>query len=148
VYLKFKKNLLANKLIELIDYGKLVYMRRRRLYSATLRARRTKRLDKRHEIARDRDRDETLLVFETVSRPRHIPGRNPGELTVKGSALAVGIPGCAHAPHLLMTASTYTFYSAKLALRYTMMDVISVIKWRLSRLHKAAASSELGADFE
>ena len=51
-------------------------MGRRRLYCATLRARRTKRLDQRHEI--DRDRDETLLVLETVSRPRprdrdHIP---------------------------------------------------------------------------
>ena len=43
-------------------------MGRRRLYCATLRARRTKRLDQRHEI--DRDRDETLLLLETVSRPR------------------------------------------------------------------------------
>ena len=48
-------------------------MGRRRLYCATLRARRTKRLDQ-----RPRDRDETLLVLETVSRPRprdreHIP---------------------------------------------------------------------------
>ena len=43
-------------------------MGRRRLYCATLRARRTKRLDQRHEIAQDRD--ETLLVLETVSRPR------------------------------------------------------------------------------
>jgi len=39
-------------------------MGRRRLYCATVRARRTKRLDQRHEIARDRD--ETLLVLETV----------------------------------------------------------------------------------
>jgi len=51
-------------------------MGRRRLYCATLRACRTKRLDQRHEIARDRD--ETLLDLETVSRPRprdreHIP---------------------------------------------------------------------------
>jgi len=37
-------------------------MGRRRLYCATLRASRTKRLDQRHEIARD----ETLLVLETV----------------------------------------------------------------------------------
>jgi len=85
-------------------------MGRRRLYFTTLRARRTKRLDQRHEIARDRDemprrfgprprrgprrigprprrdrdvehfvRDETLLVLQTVLRPRprdqdHIPG--------------------------------------------------------------------------
>jgi len=79
-------------------------MGRRRLYCATLRARRTKRLDQRHEIARDRDdtprsfgprprwgprcigprprrwalcprwdRDETLLVLDTVSRPRPHP---------------------------------------------------------------------------
>ena len=72
-------------------------MGRRRLYCATLRACRTKRLDQRHEIAQDRDeardvlvrdrdiehfvRDETLLVLETVSGPRpqdqdHIPVHN------------------------------------------------------------------------
>jgi len=56
-------------------------MGQRRLYCATLRARRTKRLDQRHEIARDRDK--MLLVLETVSRPRprdrhHIPASDCG----------------------------------------------------------------------
>ena len=44
-------------------------MGRRRLYCATLSARRTKRLDQRHEIARDRDvvSSRDCLETETTS---------------------------------------------------------------------------------
>ena len=58
--------------------------------------------------------------------------RDPEELTVKGPALAMGIPGSSCALHLLMT-STCTFCSAELAPQIHKDGHNQCDKWRRSR---------------
>ena len=114
-------------------------MGRRRLYCATLRARRTKRLDKRHEIARD------VVSFRDCLETETYPWEEPGRANRQGVSVS-----CRHS--WLRSRSAFISDSEHIHILQCeispQIHVITVIKWRRSRLRKAAASSELGADFE